>query len=65
MYHHLHTIEEYAKLDMSRRDRTSIPEVIYCENKSVEHIITIAKALYTKQKLVLGTRCPKRVFSAA
>ena len=58
----LHTIKEYAKLDISRRDRTSIPEVIYCENKSIERIIAIAKALYAKQKLVLGTRCPKEFF---
>jgi pyridinium-3,5-biscarboxylic acid mononucleotide synthase len=58
----LHTIKEYAKLDMSRRDRTSIPEIIYCENKPVERIISITKALYTKQKLVLGTRCPKEFF---
>ena len=58
----LHTIEEYAKLDMSRRERTSIPEVIYCENKSVERIIAIAKVLYGKQKLVLGTRCPNEFF---
>jgi hypothetical protein len=58
----LHTIEEYAKIDMSRRDRTSIPEVIYCENKSIGRIIAIAKALYAKQKLVLGTRCPKEFF---
>lgn len=58
----LHTIEEYAKLDISRRDRTSIPEVIYCENKSVDRIIAIAKALYAGQKLVLGTRCPKEFF---
>jgi NCAIR mutase (PurE)-related protein len=58
----LHTIEEYAKLDMSRRERTSIPEVIYCENKSVERIIAIAKVLYGKQKLVLGTRCPIEFF---
>lgn len=58
----MHTIEEYAKLDMSRRDRTSIPEVIFCENKSIERIITIAKVLYSKQKLVLGTRCPREFF---
>jgi len=58
----LHTIKEYAKLDMSRRDRTSIPEIIYCENKPVERIISITKALYAKQKLVLGTRCPKEFF---
>jgi len=53
-----HNIEEYAKLDLSRQERTSIPEVIYCENKSAEHIIAIAKALYAKRRLVLGTRCP-------
>ena len=58
----VHTIEEYAKLDMSRRDRTSIPEVIYCENKPVERIIAISKAIYAKQKLVLGTRCQLEFF---
>ena len=59
---HIHTLEEYAKLDMSRRDRTSIPEVIYCENKPLDRIIAISKALYAKHKLVLGTRCPKEFF---
>jgi pyridinium-3,5-biscarboxylic acid mononucleotide synthase len=58
----VHTIEDYAKLDMSRRDRTSIPEVIYCENKPADRIVAIAKALYAQQKLVLGTRCPKEFF---
>jgi pyridinium-3,5-biscarboxylic acid mononucleotide synthase len=58
----VHTIEEYAKLDMSRRDRTTIPEVIYCENKPVDRIIAISKAIYAKQKLVLGTRCPQEFF---
>ena len=58
----LHMIEEYAKLDLSRRDRTTIPEIIYCENKSVERIIAISKAIYAKQKLVLGTRCPQELF---
>jgi len=56
------TIEEYAKIDMHRRDRTSIPEVIYCENKPLERIIAIAKLIYSKQKLVLGTRCPEEFF---
>jgi NCAIR mutase (PurE)-related protein len=57
-----HHIEEYAKLDLSRQERTSIPEVIYCENKSVEQIIAIAKALYARRRLVLGTRCPIELF---
>ena len=47
---------------MSRRERTLFPEVIYCENKSIERIITIAKKLYSKEKLVLGTRCPVELF---
>ena len=59
---HLHTLQEYAKLDMSRRDRTAIPEIIYCENKSLERIIAISKALSAQHQLVLGTRCPREFF---
>lgn len=58
----MHTIKEYAKIDMARYERTAIPEVIYCENKSIEQIISIAKTIYIKQKLVLGTRCPINFF---
>ena len=49
--------------DHTRQQRTLIPELIYCENKSIEQIILIAKKLYVKQKLVLGTRCPTSYFS--
>jgi pyridinium-3,5-biscarboxylic acid mononucleotide synthase len=55
-------VADFAKLDMSRRERTAIPEVIYCENKSAERIIAIAKTLFTQEKLVLGTRCPLEYF---
>jgi NCAIR mutase (PurE)-related protein len=55
-------VGEYAKLDMSRRERTLFPEVIYCENKSIDRIIVIAKKLYARENLVLGTRCPKEFF---
>ncbi len=55
-------VDEFAKLDMSRRERTAFPEVIYCENKSAERIITIARTLFTQEKLVLGTRCPLEYF---
>jgi pyridinium-3,5-biscarboxylic acid mononucleotide synthase len=63
--HHQHSfvhVANFAKVDMSRRDRTAIPEIIYCENKSVERIIAIAQALFSKEKLVLGTRCPLEFF---
>ena len=55
-------VGEYAKLDMSRRERTLFPEVIYCENKSLERIMVIAQKLYAKENLVLGTRCPVEFF---
>lgn len=58
----VHTLDEYAKLDTARQERTAIPEIIYCENKSVDQIIDIANALYKKHELVLGTRCPPLFF---
>jgi NCAIR mutase (PurE)-related protein len=58
----LHGEHDYFKEDHARRQRTLIPELIYCENKSVEQIILIAKKLYAQQKLVLGTRCPAEFF---
>ena len=58
-----HSLNEYAKVDFSRQQRTAIPEIIYCENKSLDRIIAIAKTLLAKQKLAIGTRCPKEFFS--
>jgi NCAIR mutase (PurE)-related protein len=57
-----HTIENFAKIDAGRHQRTAFPEIIYCENKSIERIISIAKAIYSKEKMVLGTRCPLDFF---
>ena len=57
-----HRAHDYFIEDHARQQRTLIPELIYCENKSVEQIILIAKKLYAKQKLVLGTRCPAEFF---
>ncbi|MGD0589473.1 MAG: nickel pincer cofactor biosynthesis protein LarB [Bacteroidota bacterium] len=58
----LHGVHDYFIEDHERQQRTLIPELIYCENKSVEQIVLIAKKLYAKQKLVLGTRCPMEFF---
>jgi pyridinium-3,5-biscarboxylic acid mononucleotide synthase len=57
-----HYEREYFHEDSARQERTLIPEVIYCENKSIEQILLIAKKLYAKQKQVLGTRCPVEYF---
>jgi pyridinium-3,5-biscarboxylic acid mononucleotide synthase len=58
----LHDEHAFFNEDHTRQQRTLIPELIYCENKSVEQIIVIAKKLYAKQKLVLGTRCPIKFY---
>jgi pyridinium-3,5-biscarboxylic acid mononucleotide synthase len=59
----LHNNHDGFNEDHARRQRTLIPELIYCENKSIEQIILIAKELYAQQKFVLGTRCPANYFS--
>jgi|WetSurMetagenome_2_1015567.scaffolds.fasta_scaffold40361_2 pyridinium-3,5-biscarboxylic acid mononucleotide synthase len=58
----VHAQHDFFIEDHARQQRTLIPELIYCENKSIEQIIIIAKKLYAKQKLVLGTRCPTEFF---
>lgn len=55
-------VQDFAELDISRFERTSFPEIIYCENKRADQIIAIAKRLYAHKKLVLGTRCPPEYF---
>lgn len=55
-------VKDFAEVDVSRLDRTSFPEVIYCENKRFEQIVAIAKRLFARNKLVLGTRCPPEFF---
>lgn len=48
---------DFANLDGNREKRTSIPEIIFCENKSVNQIVEIIKKLYSENKLIIGTRC--------
>lgn len=52
----------FANIDVERGQRTFIPEIIYCENKSIEQILELSKKIYTKNKLVIGTRCEIKYF---
>lgn len=47
----------FAKLDMSRPERTGIPETVYCAGKSREQLTAILKAFQDQRCPVLGTRC--------
>lgn len=46
----------YAKLDLHRKLRSGFAEVVFCERKADEHLLSIYKNLYEKEGSVFGTR---------
>ena len=53
---------EYAKLDISRKERTGFAEVIYCSGKSDEHLRKIFERLYREDGEVFGTRASQEQY---
>ena len=47
----------FAKLDISRTERTGQPETIYCAGKTKEQLLKILQTFQAKGQAVLGTRC--------
>lgn len=47
----------FAKLDLSRPERTGMPETVYCAGKSREQLAEIFKVFQNQNYPVLGTRC--------
>ena len=47
----------FAKLDLSRKNRTGMPETIYCAGKTKEQLAKILKTFAEQKISVLGTRC--------
>lgn len=54
----------YAMIDHHRAHRTGHPEVIYCEGKTVEQVVGIAKHMVEKGSDVLATRANEAMFQA-
>lgn len=54
----------FAKIDHHRSLRTGVPEVIYCEGKSVSQIVGIAKRMEKNHVNIMGTRVSLNVFEA-
>lgn len=52
----------FAKLDMSRQDRTGATETIYCAGKTSAQLLDIFKAFQQAESSVLGTRCTQEQF---
>jgi len=54
----------FAKVDHHRELRTGFPEVVYCEGKTVEHIIKILRQISRRHRLALATRASPEVYAA-
>lgn len=57
-------MKSHSKIDWSRGDRTLLPEVVFGENKSIEHLVDIIQAHREKNAPLLVTRLTKDQQSA-
>ena len=54
----------FAKLDNHRHLRTGVPEVVFCQGKTVAQIIEILKRLSAHNKCILATSAERSVYDA-
>jgi len=52
----------YAKIDHHRSLRRGVPEVIFCQNKTIPQVVEITRAMIKKGNNVLGTRASKEMY---
>ncbi len=52
----------FAKIDRHRALRKGFPEVVFCQNKTKEHVVQIVKSLSKDNNQVLATRATEEVF---
>jgi pyridinium-3,5-biscarboxylic acid mononucleotide synthase len=55
----------YAKVDLHRRIRRGVAEVIYCEGKTNEQICAIIEKISQANQTILGTRATQTMYDAA
>ena len=53
---------DFAKLDLTREERTGFPEVVFCSGKEDEFLLKIFDRLYKENNEVFGTRATKEQF---
>lgn len=54
----------FAKVDHHRALRCGFPEVIFCQGKSIEQVLQIARAIIAQQVDLLATRANKEIYQA-
>ena len=52
----------FARIDHHRAIRVGMPEVVFCQGKTVEQVAAIFRSLNRKNKTVLLTRADKKIF---
>lgn len=50
-------LDDYAKLDLHRRIRTGMAEVVFCQGKEDKFLVEIFRTLLSHYGEILGTRC--------
>jgi len=55
---------DFARIDHHRHLRQGMPEVIYCEGKSVEQVVRIAESILDKNGDIIATRADHDIFDA-
>ena len=54
----------YAHIDHHRHLRHGMPEVIYCEGKTLEQVVGIAKRMLASKSDILATRADEKIYKA-
>lgn len=52
----------FAKLDTGREERTGFPEVVFCQGKADEHLLSIFMDMYKKNGRVFSTRATEHQY---
>ncbi len=60
---HSYESVEFATLDLGRHLRTGIDEVILCEGKTCDEVVSIARVIYKRTNRLLATRATPDVYS--
>ena len=54
--HALSEVGNIGMLDVNRRERSGVPEVVFAESKTIDHLIKIVDVMVEKNEVVLLTR---------
>jgi NCAIR mutase (PurE)-related protein len=49
-------VDNFAQLDLHRALRSGLPEVVFCQGKTIDQVVAIMRRLWTHHDRVMGTR---------